>query len=145
MPKNGKRNGGDLSDHRRPLEIIYDALRRAGEDARINDVTMEGPEDNPEIHLTEDTGKEYVIWGISEASVRLKGEKMDTKLDWKRIEKRTISVGDLIKLAHDLRDEDGSNVEYERGLVELVCDAAGLSMGFKESVAKRIGLKCKVT
>lgn len=69
---------------------------------------------------------------------------MDTELDWKRIEKRTVSVGDLIKLARDLRDEDGDNVEYERALAELVCDAAGLSMGWKEEVAGRIGLKCKV-
>lgn len=69
---------------------------------------------------------------------------MITTHDWKRIEKRTVSVRDLIKLAHDLRDEDGDNVEYERALAELVCDAAGLSMGFKKSVARRIGLKCKV-
>jgi hypothetical protein len=69
---------------------------------------------------------------------------MDTELDWKRIEKRTVSVGDLIRLARGLRDEDGDNVEYERALAELICDAAGLSMGLKESVAERIGLKCKV-
>jgi hypothetical protein len=55
-----------------------------------------------------------------------------------------VSVGDLIRLARGLRDEDGDNVEYERALAELICDAAGLSMGLKESVAERIGLKCKV-
>lgn len=70
MPKNNNGGKKELPDHRRALAIIYDALRRAGGDARINDVTMEGPEDNPEIHLTEDTGEEYILWGISEAGVR---------------------------------------------------------------------------
>lgn len=69
---------------------------------------------------------------------------MKTMIDWKRVEKRAVSVADLIKLAHDLRDEDGDNVEYERALAELVCDAAGLSMDCKTAIAKRIGLKCKV-
>lgn len=71
---------------------------------------------------------------------------MDTKLDWKQIENQAVTVGDLIRFAGDLCDDkDGSNAEYERALTELICDAAGLSMGFKESVAERIGLKCKVT
>jgi hypothetical protein len=69
---------------------------------------------------------------------------MDTAINWKRIEKKTVSIGDLIRLARDLRDEDGDNVEYERAMAELICDAAGLSMGFKVEVAQRIGLKCKV-
>lgn len=72
-----------------------------------------------------------------------KGEEM-AKLDWKAIESRQLSVGTLMKLASDLKDEDGENAEYERALAELVTDAAGLSMDFKRAVAKRIGLKAKV-
>jgi hypothetical protein len=70
---------------------------------------------------------------------------MVVALDWKQIEKKTVSVGDLIKLARDLRDEDGDNVEYERAMAELICDAAGLSMDMKGAIAKRIGLKCNVS
>lgn len=66
------------------------------------------------------------------------------KLDWKKIEKQAVSVKTLIRLAYDLRDEDGGNVEYERALAELVTDAAGLSMDYKGTVARRIGLKAKV-
>lgn len=65
-------------------------------------------------------------------------------LNWKTIEQRQITIGDLVRLARDLRDEDGDNVEYERALAELVTDAAGLSMDCKTAVAERIGLACKV-
>lgn len=65
-------------------------------------------------------------------------------IDWKKLEKKTVSIGDLIRLARDLRDEDGDNVEYERALAELITDAAALSMEYKTDVANRIGLTCKV-
>lgn len=66
------------------------------------------------------------------------------KLDWKAIKARTLTVGDLMKLAADLSSEDGENVEYDRAIAELVTDAAGLSMDFKTVVAKKIGLKADV-
>jgi hypothetical protein len=74
----------------------------------------------------------------------IKGEEK-TMLDWKRIEKRAVTVGDLIKLAGELCDDkDGSNPEYERALTELICDAAGLPMELKAEVGHRMGLKCSV-
>jgi len=72
------------------------------------------------------------------------GRPKSEPLDWKDIQSRTVPVGTLIKLARDLRDEDGENVEYERALAELVTDAAGLSMGFKRAVARKIGLKANI-
>jgi hypothetical protein len=65
-------------------------------------------------------------------------------IDWKRIEKTTVSVGDLIRIARDLCDGDGDNVEYQRALAELVCDAAGIPMALKAEVGHRMGLKCSV-
>lgn len=65
-------------------------------------------------------------------------------INWKKLEQKTVSIGDLIRLARDLRDEDGDNVEYERALAELITDAAALSMDHKTDVANRIGLACKV-
>ena len=54
---------------------------------------------------------------------------------------KTVTVERLIKLARDLKSEHGENSEYDRALVELVTDAAGLPMnGGKEQVARLLGI-----
>lgn len=63
------------------------------------------------------------------------------KLDWKLIELRAVSVGTLMRLARNLSDPDEENKEYARALVELIVQAAGLSMGDKQAIARRLGLK----
>jgi hypothetical protein len=52
-----------------------------------------------------------------------------------------VAVSELIKLARGLKSEEGENKEYDRALVELVTDAAGLSMDEKGKIAKKIGVK----
>lgn len=57
-------------------------------------------------------------------------------------ENRTVTIGRLMQLVRDLRSEDAENSEYDRALVELVTDAAGLPMnGGKEVVADLLGIK----
>ena len=53
----------------------------------------------------------------------------------------TVTVKDLIALAKGLKTEAGSNPEYDRALVELIVDAAGLSMEDRYVVAAAIGIK----
>lgn len=36
------------------------------------------------------------------------------KMDWKAVELQAVSVGTLIKLARDLAEPPGENMEYER-------------------------------
>lgn len=60
-----------------------------------------------------------------------------------------ITIRELIDLARGLMGpkedrKDGGNPEYERALVELVTDAAGLPMDDKDLVAKEIGVDLKV-
>jgi hypothetical protein len=65
------------------------------------------------------------------------------EIDMEKILSRKISVKELVKLASDLKS-DGENPEYERALCELVTDAAGLSMDYKERIAREIGLKADI-
>lgn len=53
----------------------------------------------------------------------------------------SVGIPTLVAIARDLRSEDGENPEYDRALIELVCEAAGLSMDDRMSVAARIGVK----
>lgn len=55
----------------------------------------------------------------------------------------TVSIGKLIMLAQDLKSEHGENPEYDRALVELITDAASLSMDLKHEVAKQLGVRLK--
>lgn len=55
----------------------------------------------------------------------------------------TIRTADLVRLARDLRSEQGENKEYDRALVELVTDALGVSMEFKSEIATMLGIKSK--
>lgn len=45
------------------LDLVYQALRQAN-DARINDVTLDGTDEDCEIILTSDDGKEKRDWVI---------------------------------------------------------------------------------
>lgn len=65
-------------------------------------------------------------------------------VDWKRVERRKVTMKYLMKLAGGLTSEDGENREYNRALAELLTDAAGLSMDFKGEVARRAGIKDNV-
>jgi hypothetical protein len=49
---------------------------------------------------------------------------------------RTVTVGQLIEFAGQFNEEidDGVNLEYTRGQVELVCDAAGIPMDERKLV-----------
>jgi hypothetical protein len=57
---------------------------------------------------------------------------------YRRAEVRTDT---LFELARGLRSEQHENAEYDRALVELVCEAAGLSMDYKEEVAENVGVE----
>jgi hypothetical protein len=59
---------------------------------------------------------------------------MDAILD------QQVSIGRLCELARGLKSEDGENAEYDRALVELVTDAAGLAMESMGEIAARIGI-----
>lgn len=54
--------------------------------------------------------------------------------------RQQIKIADLITLAIQLKSEHGENTEYDRALVELVTDAAGLSMEYKKQIAGLIGV-----
>lgn len=58
----------------------------------------------------------------------------------KEIESGAVSIGKLMDLAKFLKS-DGLSKEYDRGLVELVTDAAGLPMSEKGLVAKHLGIR----
>lgn len=61
----------EVQDIENVMEVIHSALRNAQQDARINDVTSEGTEENPQIILTVDTGEDpYQVWAISKDGVR---------------------------------------------------------------------------
>ncbi len=52
-----------------------------------------------------------------------------------------VRLGDLFEYARGLRSDPGSpNREYDRALVELVTDAAGLPMDAKSVVAAALGI-----
>jgi hypothetical protein len=52
-----------------------------------------------------------------------------------------VSIARLIKLARDLKSEDGENPEYDRALVELITDAAGMTMEYgRPTIAEQIGI-----
>lgn len=54
--------------------------------------------------------------------------------------KRT--VGDLVLLARGLRSEGGSNDEYDKALIDLVAEAAGLSLAEdKPALARLMGIQ----
>lgn len=55
----------------------------------------------------------------------------------------SITIPELIEIARDLRGDpaDGENPEYERALVELIADAAGVGQDGKYLVALAIGIK----
>ena len=52
----------------------------------------------------------------------------------------TVAVRLLFELAKALKSESGENPEYDRALVELCTDAAGLSMEGKADVARKLGI-----
>ena len=60
--------------------------------------------------------------------------------DWKT---GSITIKELIRLARGLIEpgSDCSNPEYERAMVELIVDAAGLPMDDRSLVARAIGVK----
>lgn len=45
-----------------------------------------------------------------------------------------VTVSKVLAAASDLLSEDGENPEYDRGVVELVCDTLGFHMDTKEHV-----------
>jgi hypothetical protein len=53
---------------------------------------------------------------------------------------RTVTIEELILHATFLRSEHGENPEYDRALVELVIDAAGVSMDMRPEFARLIGI-----
>ena len=57
-------------------------------------------------------------------------------------ESRKVSVGQLIRYARDFMEpgEEHLNREYTRALIEILVDAAGLSMDDKPIVARRLGI-----
>ncbi len=65
-------------------------------------------------------------------------------LDWKLAEAKKLTVGDLLRLASNLKSEDGENPEYDRALVEIVADALALPCEFKSDIIKRLGITSKV-
>ena len=52
-----------------------------------------------------------------------------------------ISIGELIRIASELRSENGENPEYDRALCELITDAASLPMEMRQRIAEEIGIK----
>jgi hypothetical protein len=68
-------------------------------------------------------------------------KQMTTTVDWDR----KVSLKKLAELASRLKSEDGENPEYDRALVELVTDAAGLPMTERRIVIERIGVKSEKT
>ena len=58
-------------------------------------------------------------------------------------EKLTVKVEYLKAIATGLRSEHGENPEYDRALVELVTEAAGLSMEFKGLIARQLQIKLR--
>ena len=46
----------------------------------------------------------------------------------------TIDYMDSVKIAADLMSEHGENAEYDRGMVELLCDLYGIPMDNKDDV-----------
>ena len=68
---------------------------------------------------------------------------MGVQINWDSISKREVSIVSLIQFARDLLDpkqEVIDNLEYARGIVELVTDAAGLPMKECGRVAREIGI-----
>jgi len=55
------------------------------------------------------------------------------------ISEHTIPVQHLLNAARALGSENGSNPEYDRALVELVMDSAGLGLDDKEAVYDLLG------
>ena len=56
---------------------------------------------------------------------------------------RELFLGQIIEIARGLKSDDGENVEYDRALIELVCEAAGLPLGDTENrnaVADALGI-----
>jgi hypothetical protein len=53
---------------------------------------------------------------------------------------QTVTIKTLIELARDLIEEDEPNEEYERALVELICNAAGVPMDVTGDIAVEIGV-----
>ena len=72
---------------------------------------------------------------------RLKRRKAPVPID----PTKTVTVSDLLELAMWLKSPDGENPEYDRALVELVTDAAGLSMDDKDVIGQAIGVKQRFT
>ena len=50
----------------------------------------------------------------------------------------TISIATLFALARILKSEYGENKEYDRALVELCTDAAGVSMEERDKIASEL-------
>jgi hypothetical protein len=52
----------------------------------------------------------------------------------------TVTIRELVHLAHFLRSEHGENDEYDRALLELVTDAAHIPQNDRTIVARAIGI-----
>jgi hypothetical protein len=53
---------------------------------------------------------------------------------------QTVTIQELIQLAQFLKSEDAENKEYDRGLLELITDAARISQNDRTIVASLIGM-----
>jgi hypothetical protein len=51
------------------------------------------------------------------------------------------SVAELVLLARSLKSESGKDADYDRGLVDLVVEAAGATEDDKPAFARLIGIK----
>ena len=62
-----------------------------------------------------------------------------SRRDWKD---GRVTIRELIKFARGLKsDTQGTNPEYDRALIEIIVDAAGLTMDDRDLVAKALGIK----
>jgi hypothetical protein len=57
------------------------------------------------------------------------------------MEDMTITLTELLDIASGLKSEDGENPEYDRALVEVCCNAAGMSTDSRDIMERALGVK----